>query len=177
MIFTETKLKGAFIIEPERLEDDRGFFARIFDSKAFEQNGLEFKLVEASISFNKEKGTLRGMHYQVRPYAETKIVRCTRGRIFDAIIDLRPKSKTFKRWLGVELNEENRKMLYIPKGFANGFITLEDGSEISYQMDQTYKPEYARGLRWNDKAFKISWPIEPKVISAKDLSWKDFAGY
>lgn len=174
MIFTEAKLKGVFVIEPERLEDERGFFARIFDSKAFEQHGLEFKLVEASISFNKKKGTLRGMHYQAQPYAETKIVRCTRGRIFDAIIDLRPDSKTFKKWLGFELSEENRKMLYIPKGFANGFITLEDHCEISYQMDQVFKPEYARGIRWDDRAFKISWPMEPKVISVKDLSWKHF---
>lgn len=175
MIFTEVKLKGVFVIEPERLEDERGFFARIFDSKAFEQHGLEFKLVEASISFNKKKGTFRGMHYQAQPYAETKIVRCTSGRIFDAIIDLRPDSKTFKKWLGFELSEENRKMLYIPKGFANGFITLEDDCEISYQMDQAYKPEYARGLRWDDKAFKISWPMEPKVISTKDMSWTPFA--
>lgn len=174
MIFTEAKLKGVFVIEPERLEDERGFFARIFDSKAFEQHGLEFKLVEASISFNKKKGTLRGMHYQIEPYAETKIVRCTRGGIFDVIIDLRSDSKTFKKWMGIELSEENRKILYIPKGFANGFITLEDNSEISYQMDQAYKPEYARGLRWDDKAFKISWPVDPKIISAKDMSWKPF---
>ncbi len=175
MIFSETKLKGAFIIEPEKLEDERGFFARIFDKKVFEQHGLEFNLVEASISFNKKKGTLRGMHYQTIPYGETKIVRCTHGRIFDVIIDLRPDSETFKKWFGVELSEDNRKMLYIPKGFANGFITLEDDCEIFYQMDQAYKPEYARGIRWDDKTLKISWPMEPKVISAKDLSWKPFA--
>lgn len=175
MIFTETKLKGAFVVEPERLEDGRGFFARIFDSKAFEERGLKFNLVEASISLNKKMGTLRGIHYQEEPYGETKLVRCTRGRIFDVIIDLRPKSKTFKKWFSVELSGHNHKMLYIPRGFAHGFITLEDDSEIHYEMDQAYNPGSSRGIRWDDKAFKIRWPMEPKVISTKDLSWKSFA--
>lgn len=172
MIFTETKLKGAFVIEPEKLEDERGFFARIFEKKVFEQHGIEFNLVASSISFNKKKGTLRGMHYQVEPYGESKIVRCTLGKVFDVIIDLRPTSKTFKQWFGVEISQENRKMLYIPKEFAHGFITLEDNCEIQYQMDQIHNPEFARGIRWDDETFKISWPIEPEIISEKDKSWK-----
>lgn len=176
MIFTETKLKGVFIIQPERIEDERGFFARIWDRKSFKGHGLEFDLVEASISLNKKKGTLRGMHYQKPPHGETKLVRCTRGRIFDVVIDLRPGSETFKQWFGVELSEENAKTLYIPRGFAHGFITLEDESEIHYQMDQEYKPGSAHGIKWDDKTFNISWPMEPVVISEKDSSWKPFSG-
>lgn len=175
MIFTETKLKGVFMIEPEKLEDDRGFFARVFDSKAFGELGLKFNLVEASISFNKKKGTLRGMHYQVEPYGESKIVRCTRGKIFDVTVDLRLGSETFKKYFAIELGEENRRMLFIPKGFAHGFMTLEDNCEISYQMDQVFSPEHARGFRWDDKTFNIVWPMKPKMISTKDLSWKPFA--
>jgi dTDP-4-dehydrorhamnose 3,5-epimerase len=174
MIFTETKLKGAFVIEPEKLEDDRGFFARIFEGKIFKQKGIEFNLVESSVSFNKKKGTLRGMHYQVEPYGETKIVRCTMGKIFDVIIDLRPKSKTYKQWFAIELSAENRRMLFIPKGFAHGFMTLEDNCEITYQMDQAYVQESASGIRYDDKEFKISWPMKPEVISPKDLTWKPF---
>jgi len=174
MILTETKLKGVFIIEPEKLEDERGFFARVFDKKALELQELKFNLVEASISLNKKVGTLRGMHYQSGPYSETKLVRCTRGSIFDVIIDLRPDSKTFMKWFGIELNGDNRKTLYIPKGFAHGFITLEDDSEIFYQMDQKYSPESTNGIRWDDKTFDISWPMKPKIISVKDMSWKPF---
>lgn len=176
MMLTETKLKGAFIIEPERLEDERGFFARTFDKKALAKAGIVFDLLESSTSFNKKKGTLRGMHYQAEPHEESKFVRCTRGRIFDVIIDLRPSSQTFKEWFGLELSAENEKILYVPKCFAHGFVTLEDESEISYQMDQVYKPEHARGVRWDDEAFGIEWPIKPEVMSAKDSSLKDFVG-
>jgi dTDP-4-dehydrorhamnose 3,5-epimerase len=174
MIFTETKLAGVFVIEPERLEDDRGFFARVFDKKAFADHGIEFDIAEASTSFNKKKGTLRGMHYQVEPYGESKIVRCTMGKIYDVVIDLRKESGTFKRWFAIELSAENRKMLFIPNGFAHGFITMEDNTEISYHMDQVFKPDHARGIRWDDGTFNIVWPMKPEVISAKDSSWKDF---
>jgi len=175
MIFTETKLRGAFIIEPEKMEDYRGFFARVFDKKAFEEHGIDFSVLEASISFNRKKGTLRGMHYQSEPYGESKIVRCTLGKIFDVIVDLRPNSKTFKHWFAAELSTENRKMLYVPKGFAHGFLTLEDKCEISYHMDQLYRPGHASGFRWDDKTFKISWPVRPKIVSDKDKSWEPFS--
>jgi dTDP-4-dehydrorhamnose 3,5-epimerase len=172
MIITETRLKGAFLIEPEKLEDERGFFARTFDKKALRHHGIDFDLVESSISFNKKKGTLRGMHYQTEPYGEAKFVHCTGGSIFDVIIDLRPESKTFREWFGIELNAGNHKILYVPRGLVHGFMTLEDDSEVFYQIDQIYKPEHLRGVRWDDEAFKISWPAKPKVISTKDSSWK-----
>ena len=172
MIFHETRLKGAFIIEPERLEDDRGFFARTFCIEEFRKHGIEFRVVQCNISFNKKKGTLRGMHYQIAPYEEAKLVRCTRGAIYDVIIDLRPESPTFKQWIAVELTAENRRMLYVPKGFAHGFQTLEDNTEVFYQMSEFYHPEYARGVRWDDPAFGIEWPIKEIIVSAKDASWK-----
>lgn len=174
MIFIDTKLKGAFLIEPEKLKDERGFFARTWDYKIFEENGLNPKLVQCNISFNKKKGTLRGMHYQVSPYEEAKLVRCTKGKAFEVMIDLRPKSKTFKQWIGYELSAENYKMLYVPEGFALGFQTLENNTELFYQMSQPYMPEYARGIRWDDTTFKISWSLKPSLISKKDLSWKSF---
>src|SRR6266487_3389064 len=161
MIFIETTLKGAFIIEPERLEDERGFFARSFCRKEFEDHGLNPNLVQCSISFNKKKGTLRGMHYQISPHAEAKLVRCTMGAIYDVIIDLRPHLPTFKQWIAVELTAENRQMLYIPEGFAHGFQTLTDNTEVYYQMSQFYYPEYSRGVRWDDPAFGIVWPEAP----------------
>ena len=168
MIFSETKLKGAFIIELEKNRDRRGFFARTWNKKEFEKRGLNSKLVQCSISFNKKKGTLRGMHYQITPYQEVKLVRCTRGSIFDVIIDLRPKSKTFRQWLGVKLSDKNNKILYVPEGFAHGFQTLEDNTEVFYQMSQEYMPKYARGLRWDDPSLQISWPLRTRVISRKD---------
>ena len=174
MIFTETKLKGAFIIEPEKLEDERGFFARTWDKKEFEERGLNPKLVQCDISFNKKKGTLRGMHYQIAPYEEAKIVRCTKGSIFDVIIDLRPKSKTFKEWIGVELSSSKHKMIYVPEGFAHGFETLEDNTEVFYQMSEVYVPEYAKGVRWDDPLFKINWLLNTPIISKKDLSYEFF---
>jgi dTDP-4-dehydrorhamnose 3,5-epimerase len=174
MKFIETELKGAFIVEPERLPDERGFFARTWCKKEFEQHGLLPDLVQCNISFNRRKGTLRGMHHQVAPHEEAKLVRCTMGAIYDVIIDLRSNSPTFKAWKSVELTAENRKMLFIPQGFSNGFITLTDNTEIFYQMSEFYAPQCARGVRWNDPAFNIDWPAEVIVISEKDMQYPDF---
>ena len=175
MIFTETKLKGVFVIEPERLEDERGFFARTWCQREFEAHGLNQRLVQCSISFNKRKGTLRGMHYQVAPYEEARLVRCTMGAIYDVALDLRPASSTFKQWVAVELTSENRRMLYIPEGLAHGFQTLEDNTEVFYQMSEFYHPECAKGVRWDDLAFRIVWPSDVIVISDKDREYSDFA--
>ncbi len=174
MIFTETELKGAYIIEVEKSEDDRGFFSRIWDKKIFEEKGLDSKIIQSSISFNKKRGTMRGMHYQIEPYAESKLLSCTKGKIFDVIVDLREDSKTFKNWISVELSESNHKMLYIPKGFAHGFQTLEDNSKIYYQITQIYSPEHSRGFRFDDEDFRIKWPIEISMISQKDSECKLF---
>jgi dTDP-4-dehydrorhamnose 3,5-epimerase len=174
MIFTETKLKGAFVIEPERFEDERGFFALTWSAKAFAERGLESKFAECNISFNRKKGTLRGMHYQEPPHGQVKLVRCTRGAIFDVMIDLRPDSQTFRRWVGVELTANNRRALYIPKGFAHGFQTLEDDSEVLYQMSAPYAPDSGRGVRWNDPAFGIEWPEDVSIIIARDAEYADF---
>lgn len=175
MIFTETKLKGAYVIEPERLEDERGFFARTFSREEFEAHGLNPNLVQHSISFNKKEGTLRGMHYQVKPYEEAKLVRCTMGSIYDVILDLRPDSPTFKKWMAVELTANNRRMLFIPEGLSHGFQTLDDNTEVFYQMTRAYHPESARGVRWNDPRFGIQWPeVQDRIISEKDLNHADF---
>lgn len=175
MIFRETGLEGAFIIEPERIEDERGFFARTWCREAFERQGLESRLEQCNISFNKKKDTLRGMHYQVAPHEEAKLVRCTRGSIFDVIIDLRRLSRTYGRHFGVVLSEQDRNMLYIPGGFAHGFQTLADSTEVFYQMSESYHPESARGVRWDDPAFGIEWPrAERRLISGRDGSWPDF---
>jgi len=172
VIFIETKLKGAFIIEPERLEDERGFFARTWCQREFAAHGLNPRLVQCNISFNKKKGTLRGMHYQVAPYEEAKLVRCTMGAIYDVIIDLRPDSPTFRQWITVELTAKNRRMLYIPEGFAHGFQTLVDSTEVFYQMSEFYHPECARGIRWDDPVFGIEWPPErERLISLKDQNY------
>ena len=175
MIFSETKLSGAYIVEIEKIKDERGFFARTWDKGEFSKRGLGSEFVQTSISLNKKKGTIRGMHYQTKPYEENKIVRCTKGRIFDVIIDLRPDSKTFKKWHSVELSETNYKMLYIPKGFAHGFQTLEDNSEVFYQISQYYNSKYSRGVSCNDKTFQIKWPLEITVISQKDSSHPIFS--
>lgn len=174
MIFQETKLKGAYIVEPERIEDERGFFARTWCCREFQKYGINPKLVQCNISFNRKKGTLRGMHYQAAPCEEVKLVRCTMGAIYDVIIDLRPDSETFKQCVTVELNAENRKMLYIPECFAHGFLTLKDSTEVFYQMSEFFAPEYARGVRWNDPAFRINWPEKVAVISEKDKQYGDF---
>ena len=174
MLFTETKLKGAFIIEPERLVDERGFFARTWCHREFAARGLNPRLVQMSIVFSKKKGTLRGMHYQVAPYEEVKIARCTRGAIYDVIIDLRPESPTFKESVGVILSAENRTMLYVPERFAQGYQTLEDDTEVLYQMSEFYVPECARGVRWNDSAFAIEWPPAERIIVERDQNYPDF---
>ena len=170
MIFTETRLKGAYLIELERLEDERGFFARTFCQNQFWAYGLNPKVVQCNVSYNKLKGTLRGMHYQVEPKAEAKLVRCTRGSVHDVIIDVRPESTTCYQWVSVKLSADNHRMLYIPEGFAHGFQTLEDDTEIFYQMSELYSPEHAHGLRWDDPVFGIDWPLENKIISDKDKS-------
>jgi dTDP-4-dehydrorhamnose 3,5-epimerase len=175
MLFNETPLKGAFLIEPERLEDERGFFARTFCRKEFEAHGLNPNIAQCSVSFNLRKGTLRGMHFQAAPHAEDKVVRCTDGAIYDVIVDLRPDSPTFTRWTATELTAENRRMFYIPAGFAHGFQTLQDHVEILYQMSESYHPESARGVRWDDPAFKITWPEGPRTISDRDRSFADFS--
>lgn len=174
MIFKETKLKGAFLIEIERLKDDRGFFARSFCQEEFRKRGLEPCIAQCNISFNKKRGTLRGMHYQAAPYEEVKLVRCARGAIYDVIIDLRPESPTFKQWTGFELTAENRLMLYTPKRFAQGFQSLVDNTEVFYQMSELYHLESSRGIRWNDPVFSIKWPINEIILSDKDIAYKDF---
>lgn len=175
MIFTETRLAGAFVIELERHTDERGFFARTFCQKEFEAHGLNAHVAQCNVSFNKRKGTLRGMHYQAAPFTEAKLVRCTLGSIYDVIIDLRPASATFKRHFAMELSAENRRMLYIPEDFAHGFQTLEDDTEVFYQMAQRYSAEHARGVRWNDPAFGIEWPKGERIIIERDQNYPDFA--
>jgi dTDP-4-dehydrorhamnose 3,5-epimerase len=175
MFFHETRLSGAYVIEPERREDERGFFARTWCQREFTEHGLNPRLVQCNISFNRWRGTLRGMHFQTEPYAEAKLVRCTMGAIYDVIIDLRPDSPTYTAWVAVELTTENRTMLYIPEGFAHGFQTLTDDSEVFYQMAEFYQPAAAQGVRWDDPAFGIAWPAtEQRIISAKDQAFPDF---
>ena len=175
MIFTKAELEGAFIIEIEKLEDARGFFARAWCQKEFEAHGLNPRFVQANISYSKMRGTLRGMHYQEAPYAEAKLVRCIRGAIYDVIIDLRQGSPSYGRWMGLQLTANNYRMLYVPEGFAHGFQTLEDDTEVFYQVSQFYSPQYERGVRYDDPSFAIKWPLEVRVISEKDKSWPDFA--
>lgn len=174
MIFTETKLKGAFIIDLEPIQDERGLFARTWCKKEFEDHGLNPNLVQCNTSFNKKKGTLRGMHYQAAPYEEAKLVRCTMGAIYDVIIDIRKGSKTYMQLFACELTAKNRKILYVPEGFAHGFQTLEDNTEVFYQMSEFYHPEYARGIRWNDLAFILKWPLPDPILSEKDQSYPFF---
>ena len=174
MNLNKTGFSGVFLIEIEKLKDDRGFFARTFDSNFFEDNGLISKFVQSSISYNTQKGTLRGIHYQIDPYAETKLISCINGKIFDVLIDLRPDSKTFKKWQSIELDSKHYSSLYIPEGIAHGFQTLEDNSEIYYQMSEFYKPEFYHGVRFDDPNFGIKWPHEITEISEKDKNWKTF---
>jgi dTDP-4-dehydrorhamnose 3,5-epimerase len=174
MIFTGTNIDGVWVIDAERLEDERGFFARTWDADEFTEQGLNPELTQCSISYNLARGTLRGMHYQAAPHEEAKLVRCTAGAIFDVALDLRPGSPTFKAWFGVELSAQNRRALYVPEGCAHGFLTLEDDSEVHYQISQAYMPDAARGVRWDDPAFAISWPGEVVVINERDRSYSDF---
>lgn len=176
MIFTATLLPGAWLIEPERLGDERGFFARTWCAATFKAHGLIGELAQCSISFNHHRDTLRGMHYQNPPHAEVKLVRCTMGAIYDVIIDLRPHSPTFKQHFGVELSAQNRMQLYVPTGCAHGFQTLEDHSEVFYQMPTAYVPNVGRGVRWDDPAFDIAWPPAKRIILERDQHYPDFAG-
>jgi len=174
VIFRETKLKDAFLIELERFEDERGFFALSWSAREFAVRGLEPALAECNVSFNRNKGTLRGMHYQRAPHGQAKLVRCTRGSIFDVIIDLRPQSPTFKQWISAELTADNHRALYIPKDFAHGFQTLEDASEVFYQMSDPFVPDSGAGVRWDDPAFGIDWPKDTRIINARDQAYPDF---
>ncbi len=166
--FVPLMVKGCYVIELEQLSDDRGFFARIFCRREFSDHGLNPDLVQASISYNQRRGTLRGMHYQKPPFQEDKLVRCTRGCIHDVVLDLRPDSDSYRKWTAVELSAENRKAVYVPKGCAHGFQTLTDDSEVLYMMSEVFSPEHAAGVLWNDPAFEINWPVASIIISDRD---------
>lgn len=174
MIFTETQLKGAYLVDLEFHEDERGFFGRSWCQQEFEEHGLNPRLVQCNISFNKKRGTLRGMHYQANPYQEAKLVRCTSGKIHDVIIDLRHDSPTFKSWLAFTLTGSSHRALYIPEGFAHGFQSLTDNTGVFYQMSEFFHTGAARGLRWNDPGFNIKWPVKELTISEKDQSYPDW---
>jgi len=174
MEFLETKLPGVFEIHLEGRPDERGFFARTWCQQEFKSHGLSGKLAQCSMSFSARKGTLRGLHYQVAPHQEAKLIHCTRGAIYDVAVDLRPESPTFKEWFAVTLTAEKHNMIYVPEGCAHGFLTLEDGCEVSYQMSEFWDAESARGVRWDDPAFRIQWPANVEVISERDRSYPDF---
>lgn len=174
MIFNKTDVKDAFIIELNKLEDERGFFARSYCAREFKEHGIAPAIVQANVSYNKYKHTLRGMHYQTEPHGEAKLVRCTRGAVYDVIVDVRQNSPTYKKWIGAELSENNYRMLYVPEGFAHGFITLQDETEVNYQVSEFYTPGAEKGIRWDDPLFNIDWPAAPAVISEKDGNWPDF---
>jgi dTDP-4-dehydrorhamnose 3,5-epimerase len=176
MNFNETKLRGVYVIEPRRFEDDRGFFAPSFLAREFAARGMESVFVENNISYSKNRGTLRGMHYQAAPHGQAKLIRCTRGAVFDVAVDLRPQSPTFKQWIGIELSEENRSMLYLPGDCGHGFQTLVDDTEVFYMVSTPYVPESGRGFRWNDPAFGIDWPDGgARVLIQRDQEYPDFS--
>lgn len=175
MIFQELNIKGAWLIEPEKQEDSRGFFARTWCQEEFAARGLKTTFVQCNISFNKKKGTVRGLHYQAAPHAEAKLVRCTQGAIYDVMVDLRHVSSTFRQWLAVELTADNYRMLYIPEGIAHGFQTLKANTEIFYQMSESYHPASARGIRWDDPVLNIAWPLPNPIISPKDRNYQDIS--
>jgi dTDP-4-dehydrorhamnose 3,5-epimerase len=175
VILRPTPLEGAFVAEQERREDERGFFARTFCAREFAQAGLDNRVMQCSVSFNAKRGTLRGMHYQAAPHAEAKLVRCTRGAIHDVIIDLRPESPTYKSWFAADLTATNGRALFVPEGFAHGFLTLADDTEVQYQISVEYAAGAARGVRWDDPAFGIRWPEPVRVISDRDRSYADLA--
>jgi dTDP-4-dehydrorhamnose 3,5-epimerase len=174
MIYKQTPLRDAHVIELEKRADERGFFARVFCEQEFTKQGLVDRFVQVNDSFASTKGTLRGLHYQLPPHAEVKLVRCIRGALYDVILDVRKESPSFGRHFGVELTAKNRKMLYVPTGFAHGFITLEDDTEVFYFASSAYAPDFERGVRWNDPSFEIRWPLEPTVMSEKDRNLPDF---
>lgn len=171
MNFIETGLAGGFFVDPQRIEDERGFFARTFARPLFEARGLNANFVQCNISYNPRKGTLRGMHYQVPPHAESKLIRCTRGAVFDVMVDLRPGSPTLRKWAGVELTADNRRLAYIPEGVAHGFVTLCDDSEVFYEITAEYDAKSARGVRWEDPVLAIRWPVEPTIVSERDRAF------
>jgi dTDP-4-dehydrorhamnose 3,5-epimerase len=168
MLFLPAKITGTWLIEPEKLEDERGFFARTFCSREFEERGLKTQFVQSSISFSPKKGTLRGLHFQIAPHEEAKLVYCTRGVVYDVLIDLRRKSPSFGQWMAVQLTAESRRMLYVPEGVAHGFQTLVEGAEVFYQISEYYDPNCSRGVRWNDPAFGVLWPLENPILSQRD---------
>jgi len=175
MIATQTKLNGVYVIEPERFEDERGFFARTWSTAELAALGVASQFVEANFSYNHQRGTLRGLHWQAAPYGQAKLVGCTRGSIFDVGVDLRPDSETYKQWTGITLSSTNRLMLYLPDGFAHGYLTLEDDSEVQYLVTSGYVPESGRGARWNDPAFGIRWPeVGDFIINQRDRNYTDF---
>ena len=174
MLFSETPLSGCYVIEPERMQDHRGFFTRVWCQKELEQRGLKTEVRQSNVGFSLRKGTLRGLHYQQAPHAEVKIVRCTRGAMFDVVVDLRPQSPTHKHWFGVELTEDNGKMIYVPEGFAQGYMTLADNTEMNYHTSNFFDRESASGVRYDDSAFGIKWPIEVSVISEQDTKWQNY---
>ena len=176
MVFKSTKLQGVYIIELDRIEDNRGFFARSWCKKEFEKHGLNSIIAQCSLSHNSKKGTVRGMHFQIKPYGEIKLVTCCKGSIFDVIIDLRETSRTYGEWISVNLTEKNNKTLYIPKGFAHGFQTLENATNVYYQISEYYHPDSSMGIRWNDTFFGIDWPLDCSVISKKDSFYPLFKG-
>lgn len=175
MIFTETALEGAFIVDPQLLEDARGFFARTWCQREFALRGLNPRLVQCSISYSARSGTLRGLHYQIKPFEEAKLVRCIAGAIYDVIIDLRPGSSSYMQWLAVELTAGSRRMIYVPEGCAHGFQTLRNDTEVLYQMSEFHEPGCARGIRWDDPAFGVDWPAADRIISEQDRGYPDFA--
>lgn len=176
MNFKETEISGAYFIEPNKFEDFRGFFARSYCKKEFKERGISFSPVQANIGYSNKKYTLRGLHYQVKPHQEAKLVRCVKGKIYDVIVDLRSESPTFKKWQGIELKADNHTMVYVPEGCAHGYQTLEDNTEICYMVSAFYEPEAERGIRWNDTEFGIKWKKPDRIIiSKKDQSWADFS--
>lgn len=171
MIFKETPLHGAYIIQPDRIQDARGFFARVWCAEELQRHGLKSEIAQANIGFSYKKGTLRGLHFQKSPYSEVKLVRCTKGAIFDVIVDLRPESQTYKQWFGTELSDENRHMIYAPEGFAQGYLTLTDNVEMTYHTSRFFSASAAFGVRFDDPAIGIVWPLTPTVVSLQDRQW------
>ena len=174
MLFKATKIKGAWIVDLQRNSDERGYFARAWCTEEFEDHGITPKLCQLNLSYSSNRGTLRGMHYQIDPHSEMKAVRCVKGALFDVIIDLRRESNTYKEWFGFELNERNKSMLIVPEGCAHGFLTLQDDSEAFYLVSAAYNQVSERGLRWDDPSFNIKWPFHPIEVSSKDRSWKNY---
>ena len=175
MIFKPTHLEGAFLIELQKMEDERGFFARTYCQREFHDHGIPFNLAQCSLSYNRKKGTLRGMHFQASPYQEAKLVSCVQGSIYDVIVDIRPASPTYREYLAVELAADKHNELYVPQGFAHGFLTLQPDTYVFYQMSEFFEPGHARGFRWNDPAFAIDWPAKVELISERDASFPDYS--